>query len=85
MNPERHYCVQVFLVTGGRAGWMTVDSTELFDSSVGSWVVAGAKMPIRLVYLRAINIDDRRIFIINHLGQLKQQGKLRKFLLAQNF
>ena len=46
-------------MTGGRAGWMTVDSTELFDSSVGSWVIAGAKMPIRLVSLRAINIDDR--------------------------
>ena len=59
MNPERNYCVQVFLVTGGRAGWMTLDSTELFDSSVGSWAVAGAKMPYQMVGLRATSIDGR--------------------------
>ena len=46
-------------MTGGRAGWMTVDSTELFDSSEGSWAVAGAKMPYQMVGLRATSFDGR--------------------------
>ena len=31
---------------------------------------------------RALSIDDRRIFIINHLGQLKQQGKIKNFTIS---
>ena len=56
MNPDTYSCVQVFLVTGG---WMTLDSTELFDSSEGSWAVAGAKMPYQMIGLRATSIDAR--------------------------
>ena len=49
-------------MTGGRAGWMTLDSTELFDSSEGSWAAAGAKMPYQMDGLRATSIDDRVLF-----------------------
>ena len=60
-RPSNTFClfhnllIQVFLVTGG----YFLDSTELYDPSVGSWVVAGAKLPTPMSSLRAINIDDR--------------------------
>ena len=45
-------------MTGGyNSGFL--DSTELYDPSVGSWVVAGAKLPRPMSDMRAINIDDR--------------------------
>ena len=57
---------QVFLVTGGYDGGLTsgglpsdLDSTELYDSSVGKWAMAGAKLKNRMAGMRATNIDDR--------------------------
>ena len=49
----------MFLVTGGKGGSGFLDSTELYDPSVGSWVVAGAKLPRPMSNVKAINIDDR--------------------------
>ena len=49
----------MFLVTGGKGGSGFLDSTELYDPSVGSWVVAGAKLPRPMTSVKAINIDDR--------------------------
>ena len=53
--------IQVFLVTGG----YFLDSTEVYDPSVGSWVVAGAKLPRPMARLKAINIDDRVLMFGN--------------------
>ena len=50
--------IQVFLVTGGY-GSGYLDSTELYEPSVGGWVIAGAKLPRPMISLKAINIDDR--------------------------
>ena len=50
--------IQVFLVTGGY-GSGYLDSTELYEPSVGSWVIARAKLPRPMISLKAINIDDR--------------------------
>ena len=45
-------------MTGGYDGYY-LDSTELYDPSVGIWVVSGAKLPRPMRSLSAINIDDR--------------------------
>ena len=50
--------IQVYLVTGGYDGQL-LDSTEVYDPSVGSWVTCGVKLPRPTSDLRAINIDDR--------------------------
>ena len=50
----------MFLVTGGYSGrGHLLDSAEVYDPSVGTWVVNGAKLPTPMSDLRAINIDDR--------------------------
>ena len=47
-------------MTGGLdIGWKWLASTEVFDSSVGSWSLAGAKLPRPMDGIRATNIDDR--------------------------
>ena len=46
-------------MTGGQDGSVLLDSTELYDTNVGSWVVAGAKLPRPMSNVKAINIDDR--------------------------
>ena len=63
--------IQVILVTGGYDydGYF-LDSTELYDPSVGSWVVAGAKLPRPMCCLSAINIDDRVLIFGNFLINL---------------
>ena len=48
----------MFLVTGGYDGHL-LDSTELYDPSVGSWVTNEATLPNPMSDLQAINIDDR--------------------------
>ena len=56
----------MFLVIGGvDENWNTLESTEVYDPSVGSWVVAGAKLPRPMCCLRAINIDDRVLMFGN--------------------
>ena len=47
----------MYLVTGGWA-FDFLDSTELYDPSLGSWTVAGARLPSPREGLRAANIDD---------------------------
>ena len=49
--------IQVFLVTGG-IGSDFLDTTEVFDPSVGSWT-AGARLPRAMSYLRAAYIADQ--------------------------
>ena len=60
----------MFLVSGGgvslRLG-SNIDSTEIFDPSLGSWR-AGATLPSPMDSLRATNIDDRvLLFGMGHL------------------
>ena len=57
----------MFLVTGGIGYYSYLDSTEVYDPSVGSWVVADAKLPRPTSELRAINIDDRILMFGNFL------------------
>ena len=45
-------------MTGGDDGYF-LDSTEVYDPSVGSWNTTGAKLPRAMSDLRAINIDER--------------------------
>lgn len=47
----------MFLVTGGWDGAEILDSTEMLDPSIGSWV-NGAKLPQPMSGLKAININD---------------------------
>ena len=49
--------IQVFLVTGGYKG-DRLDSTEVYDPSVGSWT-AGARLPRAMAGLRAAYIEDQ--------------------------
>ena len=48
----------MLLVTGGFAGSYFLDSTEMFDPSLGSWAMK-AKLPQALEGLRATNINNR--------------------------
>ncbi len=49
----------MFLVTGGKDGSYTFDSTETFDPIKRRWAASGAKLPQRMSSLKAANIDDR--------------------------
>ena len=52
--------LQVFLVTGGSGdSYVGLDSTEVYDPSVGSWTVTGARLPRTMFGLTATNIEDR--------------------------
>ena len=60
-------------MTGGYdENYSFLDSTELYDPSVGSWVVAGAKLPRPMSDLKAINIDDRVLMFGNFLINLNK-------------
>ena len=48
----------MLLVTGGFAGSYFLDSTEVFDPSLGSWA-SKANLPQPLEGLRAANINNR--------------------------
>ena len=55
-----HFHIQVFLVTGGRDdNYDRLDSTEVFDPSVGSWTVTGATLRRPMSHLRATNIEGQ--------------------------
>ena len=57
---SHNFHIQVFLVTGGSTDWLgTLDSTEVYDPSVGSWMMTRAKLPAPMQGLRATNIDGR--------------------------
>ena len=36
-----------------------LDTSEVYDSDIGSWATSGAKLPQPMNMLRAANIDDR--------------------------
>ena len=55
----------MLLVSGGY-GSDTLDSTEIFDPSLGSWR-AGAALPIPMYDLRATNIDNRVLLFGNDI------------------
>ena len=54
-----------------------LDSTEVYDPSVGSWVTTGAKLPRPMIDMRAVNIEDRVLifgrFLKNLIGCLKNK------------
>ena len=59
----------MFVVTGGLDSWgydaVLLDSTEIFDPLVGSWVgsgQSGAKLPRLMAGLRGEVINDRLLF-----------------------
>ena len=60
----------MFLVTGGLTDFDSgiLDSTEILDLKVGSWVTSSAKLPRPLSYLRAVNINDRVLIFGNHIS-----------------
>ena len=57
--------MQMFLVSGG-LGSDSLDSTEIFDPSLGSWR-AGAALPSPVYGLRATNIDSRVLLFGNDI------------------
>ena len=71
---------QMFLVSGGygRDGWIDggsdwYDSTDIFDTSLGSWATSETKLPQPMSDLRATNINDRvLIFGIDILIRILQ-------------
>ena len=64
--------IQVLLVTGGTG---PLDSVELYDPRVGSWVVAKAKLPLPGYALRAININNR-VLIFGKFSLFRSVGSL---------
>ena len=56
----------MLLVSGGWTGDVRLDSTEIFDPSVGSWR-AGAALPIPMDGMRATNIDNRVLLFGNDI------------------
>ena len=53
-----HLHIKVFLVTGGWTGSDRLDTTEVYDPSVGSWT-AGAKLPRPMTGLTAAYIENQ--------------------------
>ena len=60
------FLFQMFLVTGGWDGAEILDSTEMYDPSVGSWA-NGAKLPQPMSGLKATNINDRVLIFGRYL------------------
>ena len=54
----------MLLVSGGDDGSYYLDSTEIFDPSLGSWR-AGAALPSPVYGLKATNIDNRVLLFGN--------------------
>ena len=55
----------MYLVTGGRRdGYDFLDSTELYNPSLGKWVISTStlSLPKPMAGLRAANINDRVMF-----------------------
>ena len=56
----------MLLVSGGWTGDVRLDSTEIFNPSVGSWST-GAALPIPMDGLGATNIDNRVLLFGNDI------------------
>ena len=56
-------------MTGGATGNSSIsvnlDTSEVFDSDLGSWVTSGAKLPKPMSMLTATNIDGRVLIFGN--------------------
>ena len=56
-------------MTGGATGNSSIsvnlDTSEVYDSDLGSWVTSGAKLPQPMSGLRATNIDGRVLIFGN--------------------
>ena len=50
--------LKMFFVTGGQTESDLLDSTEIYDPDVGSWI-AGAALPSPMYYLQAASIGNR--------------------------
>ena len=54
---------------GGASGdssiGVNLDTSEVYDSDLGSWVTSGAKLPQPMNMLRATNIDGRVLIFGN--------------------
>ena len=58
------------MVTGGTTrdyDGIDIDTTEVYDSNLGSWVISGAKLPRPMSRLRATNIDGRVLIFGNFI------------------
>ena len=58
--------MQMFLVSGGYDGSVKIDSTEVFDPSLGTWR-HGAALPSERIFVRATNIDNRVLLFGNDI------------------
>ena len=58
----------MFMVTGGRDDgyYDNLDSTEIFDTLVGSWTESGAKLPRPVGGIRAEIINDSVLLFGNY-------------------
>ena len=54
------------MVTGGyQSDGGYIDTSEVYDSDLGSWVISGAKLPQPMSGLRATNIDGQVLIFGN--------------------
>ena len=57
----------MFLVAGGKDdGGDRLDSTEIFDTLVGSWTASGAKLPRPVSGIRAEIINDSSVLLFGN-------------------
>ena len=71
-------------MTGGSgdSGNWPLDSTETFDSDLGSWAPSGATLPRRILGLRAANIDGRVLIFGNYTLFIIHQVYHRNMMIA---
>ena len=80
--------IQVLLVIGGLYSYF-LDSTEVFNPTVGSWAMAGAKLPRPMCCSSAININDRVLIfgiflkILIHLIHIDMKFYRKTYSLSQ--
>ena len=65
-------------MTGGTDCDDNLDSTEVYDPRVGSWVMTGAKLPTPMCCLSAINIDDQVLIFGRFLNIISEPKKKEK-------
>ena len=65
------------MVTGGyQSDGGYIDTTEVYDSDLGSWVISGAKLPQPMSGLRATNIDGRVLIFGNFILFIRMQKNI---------
>ena len=74
-------------MTGGQLGVKLsvkseyIDTTEVYDSNLGSWALSGAKLPQSMRGLGAANVDGRvlifgKYILIHHTPDIKETYKI---------